>query len=470
MKKIANIHITLCMCIVALFVLMPITGYGMSFKLSKSLYKLYTEAYGKATSQEGLVLADSLRRMSIASGSHIGEVLALCVPVRNRFHKSGDLAALEEAIKPLQEKALQYGYMEYYYYAISNKVYYLIREKKYQTAIDYMKREQQFAKTQSHPYGVFVGYEMLGIIHLQRGEFRQAVKIFEEALNCCKSNKLDHSLESTYRQICSCYRQLLDFESMESFTEKELKDCKDEDNRAVLETNLGLALFMLGKDTEFIDNYNKFKKIDAEKYVSYKQIANAQDVFKLLIEGKSEEAWTIIEEMEPSDDKTIIEMAYYKKVNNFLNAMECMQKLMLSQYKLNRVNIVSDMADLNAILNKKAIEQIDKLLSEIEKDFILVARCNHAWHLMWEHSIFKITNTDDYFAKGVSLTYINKRLVDSYHIKPNQSTFDFDYDGDSDYIINSDVLLYRYIPYVVKSSVKDFYEQTKRKVEKCLKK
>ena len=120
--------------------------------------------------------------------------------------------------------------------------------------------------------------------------------------------------------------------------------------------------------------------------------------------------------------------------------------------------------------DKKAIEQIDKLLSEIEKDFILVARCNHAWHLMWEHSIFKITNTDDYFAKGVSLTYINKRLVDSYHIKPNQNTFDFDYDGDSDYIINSDVLLYRYIPYVVKSSVKDFYEQTKRKFEKCLKK
>lgn len=109
--------------------------------------------------------------------------------------------------------------------------------------------------------------------------------------------------------------------------------------------------------------------------------------------------------------------------------------------------------------------QIEKFLSQIEKDFILVARYIHMNH----NKKFEIPNTRYYFGQGVCLTYINKDLVDYYYIKPNQDTNNFEYDGSIYYILPSDVLLYRYPFYVAKSTIKDFFEQIYRKTKKCLK-
>lgn len=102
---------------------------------------------------------------------------------------------------------------------------------------------------------------------------------------------------------------------------------------------------------------------------------------------------------------------------------------------------------------------IEKLLSQIEKNFILIARHTHYKH----GALFEVPNTKGYYGQGISLTYINRNLVDSYHIKLNQDTFDFKYDGSLCYVIHTDIPLYKYIPYVIKTSINDVIYEIKQK-------
>lgn len=105
---------------------------------------------------------------------------------------------------------------------------------------------------------------------------------------------------------------------------------------------------------------------------------------------------------------------------------------------------------------------IEKLLAQIEKDFIPVARHTHHCH----GTKFRMPNTKHYFALGMSLSYVNRKLVDNYRIKLNQDTDNFEYDGSLCYQIRSDILLYKYIPYVVKTTVKDLVTKTKQRFQK----
>lgn len=105
----------------------------------------------------------------------------------------------------------------------------------------------------------------------------------------------------------------------------------------------------------------------------------------------------------------------------------------------------------------KTTALMEKLLPEIEKNFILVARHTHPCHKLK----FQVPKTRHYFGMGMSLSYVNRNLVDSYHIKLNQDTNDFDYDGSLLFLIRSDIMLYHYIPYVLKTSMNDFVYEIK---------
>ena len=104
-------------------------------------------------------------------------------------------------------------------------------------------------------------------------------------------------------------------------------------------------------------------------------------------------------------------------------------------------------------------EGLDELMTKIEKNFVLVSRFTHSCH----SNKFKVTYTKGFLGQGMSLSYINKNLLDFYYIKPNQNSYNINFDGSPYHLIHSDILLYRFIPYVIKTSIREFAEQIKRK-------
>lgn len=359
MRKRLSYHIIVLWLFALMAVALPLESGAASVSLSERLYKLYMQASKKASTDEGLVLADSMRRVAISEKSRGGELLALTIPVMNAYRNKKGIEALDKAIAPLQEKALEYHNPDYYYYAVSNKVYYLANENKFQTAVEYMKRVQQFAQKNAHPYGIYVGYNMLGHLHQQRGEYVQALKNYNMALDFCKLKLPELELESTYRQMCVCYRETLDFDGMLKFIDKELPICKNDGERAALTANRGLALFMLGDDKRFLENYETFKSYDKAYFSQYKQVAMAQDIFKDMLDGKKKEAYEAMEKMADTHDKTIVMMAYYQRNDEYYKAVESIRELYITHVKASRANIAVDIADLNAIIDKKVI-MLDK--------------------------------------------------------------------------------------------------------------
>lgn len=163
------IHIRYVFIVAVMIIATGSDVYGQSVNLSRKLYDIYTEAIKKAKYDEGLVLADSLRRESIAEGSHDGEMLSYTIPVLNVLRNRLGADNLEKAMAPLKQKALEYNEMSYYYYAVSNMVYYLSNEGLYQSAIEYMKKERMFATKAADPYGLYVAYNLLGYLCQRRG-------------------------------------------------------------------------------------------------------------------------------------------------------------------------------------------------------------------------------------------------------------------------------------------------------------
>ena len=84
-----------------------------------------------------------------------------------------------------------------------------------------------------------------------------------------------------------------------------------------------------------------------------------------------------------------------------------------------------------------------KMLDLINKDFILVSRNV----LDSENNIYKIPNTKGVWTSHLSLTFINKSLVDEYSINFNQSNYENGYG--KKYKENFDVYKYSSIDYIV---------------------
>ena len=349
------IHIRYVLIVAVMIIATGSDVYGQSVELSRKLYDIYTEAIKKAKYDEGLVLADSLRRESIAEGSHDGEMLSYTIPVLNVLRNRLGADNLEKAMAPLKQKALEYNEMSYYYYAVSNMVYYLSNEGLYQSAIEYMKKERMFATKAADPYGLYVAYNLLGHLCQRRCEYVKAVNNYKMALEINETKHLNLEAESTHRQICVCYRESRNFRTVLDFTNEHLRNCKYESVRATLLTNKGFCLFVLGMDKDFIETYKEWKKINPSEFANYKGFAMTLNIFNDILEGRVKKAQKSISEMSESYDKRIMEISYYQRNKDYVKEMDCLRKLYIYQVMQKNVDLSLDVSDLSAVFNQRLL-------------------------------------------------------------------------------------------------------------------
>ncbi len=96
------------------------------------------------------------------------------------------------------------------------------------------------------------------------------------------------------------------------------------------------------------------------------------------------------------------------------------------------------------------IPLVVEMLKKFDKDFVLVIRQTHYLHQKLHPVYMHLPNTKKQFGRAMSLTYINKNIIDSYHIRLNQNSSSLKWDGNQEYLTESDILLYKYIPYLIK--------------------
>lgn len=333
------------------------------YKINDRLYPVYVKAYSSRMKKIGLALADTLYRQAVSLNDKKAQCLALTIPFLYAFHNEKDINRLNPPLKRMQDKALQTGYVQYYYYGSSNKVIFLINQDKFSEALEYIESQLKFAQMHKHPYGIYIGYRMLGLVHQRRTEFLQAIESYQQAAEYCLKYLPDQDVTTNYRAISECYGQIDDAEKMLEYAERGLKIVRSEQVKTNLLVCKAYAEFLLGNDEKFKEAYRqacgkqKGKKL-LPPNTSLIAVSNA---FMEYLDGKGIDIIDALPDIVTVADRLRAKIVLYKRQKNFRKAMECQSRLYLFRSNISRQNFNSDLASINVRYNNQ------QLLSEKQR-------------------------------------------------------------------------------------------------------
>lgn len=150
-------------------VVVPCRAQNNPLKINDQLYNMYDAAFRQRTTAAGRDLAMQMYRRAVGINDRRAQVLALTIPVLYYYGENND-AEFEKAVKTLQDKALQYHSDRYYYYAVANKVNYMLVHHRMYEALTYSQSILEYARKNHSTYGIYSSLNTLGNVHLVRME------------------------------------------------------------------------------------------------------------------------------------------------------------------------------------------------------------------------------------------------------------------------------------------------------------
>lgn len=317
--------------------------------------RLFKKAFAQRYTKQGLQWGDSMLTMARQQRNRKEEVRAMIIPMHYYYlHK--DDKKFDKWVATMQQKALQYNMQDYYYYALTNKIYYMVKARQFHEAVDYLREAQQYDKKTIQPYGIFLSYNMLGVIYHYQGDYPQALESFKASMDYAKKNLPKIVLESTYREMCACYRKTFEFEKLLNLTRQGLAVEKDEQTVSVLLVNKAYALFLLGKDMEFYVACNRLEKMPEDRFRKSIRVSNAVKTFKMIADGQYELAEKSIQALKDPEEREMALWVYYKRTKQYAKATQALREIYIQQAKANMIDVESSMADINAQIDRNVLE------------------------------------------------------------------------------------------------------------------
>ena len=273
-------------------------GQTNPYKISDLLYKEYLEAFNYRTSLEGVRRARALYRHAEQLGDRKAQCMALTIPVIYYTMLHTDDAAFERAVKELQDAATKYGYEQYYYYGVTNRVNYLINQKRTSDAFAYVSDVEREARRHKSAYGAFTALNALGQLHAITSMYGQAIDCYKKALDYGLSNLRDQDMAPQYRKIAECYEYLCDYTEMLRYAENGYAVSRTSTTRIRSIRNVCYAAFMLGDYDRFLRFYDIYTQIarkpDPESASLHeREIA----ILKLIHDADYDTAWHHIDKL-----------------------------------------------------------------------------------------------------------------------------------------------------------------------------
>lgn len=327
-------------------------------RINDKFYQMYVKAYNMRKSPACLQIADSLRRASIAIGDHHGETYALSIPFLYEFYRPDNLAGLEAAMRPFTEKAKEYKLWGLYYYAISLKVAYYTRQRRYIEAFMYLEEQNALAKKMGHSEGLWTLARMKGVILHFRGELSQAVSGYQRAIDFYKEHHYPRYISREYLSIADCYRMMCDYERLVDAAEEAELYCMIPSDRTNVYIYECYGYFMLGRNMEFLDRYNYVETHKSALDNSYVVMNKAVKACKAIYDGRDADAIQTIDDIAKvsPEESYRLYAAYYKYKGDYMRSINYMQLIMNARYEKSEETFNCDRQSTNAIFRDQRLE------------------------------------------------------------------------------------------------------------------
>ena len=255
-----NITIGFLRCI-ALTTLLLLMGCGGScaqnnyYKMNDALYADYQKAYKMRKTTEGRALAEDIIRRAVTIGDKNGEVVAMTIPFLYEYYKPDNLDAVERQADRLLAKAKEYEAWSVYFFAVSNKVNYLVRQRLYVHALLYAYEQKKFAEQHNIQTGIRDVYYMIGTVQQYREEYIDAIKNYQLYIDYAEQHLQRSNITDGYLAICDCYRKSSLYKKMHDEAIAAEKACMSDYDRYDVKVQQCYANFMVGHYKDFRTNY-----------------------------------------------------------------------------------------------------------------------------------------------------------------------------------------------------------------------
>mgnify|MGYP000452454471 FL=1 len=324
------------------------------YKISDSLYPLYQEAYSLRFTPECLDLSRKLYNKAVKIGDKKAQCLALIIPLQH-YRATDSEADFEHAVKALQDKAIETGYNQYFYFAMTTKVNHLVNRKHFHEAYAYVEKMNAYARKNNNIYGLYTGVFAIGQIHMARYELHQAVESFRKAIEIGVKYLPNHDMSNAFRYMAQCYEDMFDYEKMLNCALEGYSLAKAPSFKKRILRTICYATFCLDRRDVFYRYYEIYRQLNGGKVDPKSSEIEESEIAmqRMIIDGNYKEAREVMEANKNKKD-----FAYYRA------------KMQLFRYQCRYDSLANIQKDIYVHNVQKRDTVMTSPLAMIEANFI----------------------------------------------------------------------------------------------------
>ena len=375
--------------------------------------KVYAEAARCIDSKRCLPLADSLYSMGRQLGNVDIQLSALSIPVKYNCRQPDNLDAIDRALDPYMRLALAHRQLEHFYSGVSFRTTYLTNCKRYTDALDYQTRMIKYARAHNHTYGIIVGLVSLGNMYRVRLQMAQAIDAYTQVLDMYRKypSKM-HDMGLDYKRLAECYLISYDFGKALEAENAGIRLSKYDPSVSGLLCYRAFTLFMLDRDTEFIDSYNRYRAFGGVRPDVHPYVQNSVEVMKHIYDGDYAAADTLMTPTRLGAYMRYVEIAYNKRLGRYRNVLEALRHYNVLAYGESGGAFAPDFMQMNSEVTNN-IADIERQRAANENSRLELTRTN----LQLENTQLELIHSRDAehlaltTAEAQRLSYNNQRLL-----------------------------------------------------------
>ncbi len=328
------------------------------YKIDDSLYILYRKASKLRLRPQGLLIADTLYAEAAKKKDAKAQCLALTIPVIYNNNLSNNWEALEAAIEKLQKFSRETNYLQYYYFASSYGINYLLNHGNSLRALQKAEAMKEQAIKDKYPYGIFSCIRSIGNIYVSRANYKMSIKYYKEALDYMLQYLPEQDPSPLYYNIGRFYmkKHSTMLEALEFF-EKGIAKSKTPENKIAGMLEKAYCLYSLERIEDFEDCYDQCFKLIKQYGVVRPLAFNKIRVGKAVIDRDFDLAHSLADSVTNTVDRLGMHTNIFVAEGKFEEAYKILAYSQNLKDSINQQMQYEDLMELNVQVGNERLRQ-----------------------------------------------------------------------------------------------------------------
>lgn len=341
-------------CILMLTICLVANAQNNPFKIKDNLYKKYQKLYPLRNKKEVLDEAERLYREALEEKDDKAACIALTLPIYYHFYQQHNLGEFDNAAERLKNEALRTGHLQYYFFAMSQRVTLLLNMQFYLLAAKAAKDIRNDAERLDNDYGRYMFIRAMAKIHQIQNDTEKARQYFIRSYHFAKEKLKDQDLAALCNFIAEIYMMQRKFTEALKWCDEGIACVKLRNNLPKLICTTIKTLYAMERHEECLQTYETYKE-DLKK-IENMPIWTETKVRLLCCEKKYDEAYEIATKIKNKADALGLQSLVETARGDYDKALELQRNMYEIATNLSiRQSYSQGMSELDAALETERL-------------------------------------------------------------------------------------------------------------------